>query len=64
VLLHHIVSPVAMAVVFFSAFTVTGVLLRLFGKDLLRLRPAPESHTYWIRRDPAPSGRETMLHQF
>ena len=64
VVLHHIVSPVAMALLFFLAFTTTGALLRLFGKDLLRLRPEPENDSYWIRRQPPGPPPETMVHQF
>jgi hypothetical protein len=64
ILLHHIVSPVAMALVFFLAFTPTGAVLRLFGKDLLRLRRDPEAGSYWIPRDPPGPKPETMIQQF
>ena len=64
IVLHHIVSPVALALLFFLAFTTTGTLLRLFGKDLLRVRPQPESDTYWIPRQPPGPSPETMIHQF
>ena len=63
-LLHHIISPIAMAVVFFLAFTTTGVLLRVFGKDLLRLRAQPGSDTYWIPREPPGPPPESMIQQF
>ncbi len=64
VLLHHIVSPAAMALVFFLAFTPMGFLLRAFGKDLLRLRRSPHADSYWIPRDPPGPPPETMIHQF
>lgn len=64
VALHHIVSPVALGLLFFLAFTTTGAILRLFGKDLLRLRPEPGSDTYWIPRQPPGPPPETMIHQF
>jgi len=64
VLLHHIVSPAAMALVFFVAFTPMGLLLRAFGKDLLRLRRSPHADSFWIRRDPPGPPPETMIHQF
>jgi energy-converting hydrogenase Eha subunit A len=64
ILLHHIVSPVAMALVFFLAFTPIGLLLRVFGKDLLRLRRDPQAETYWLRRDPPGPAPETMVRQF
>ena len=37
-LLHCIVSPVALGIVFYLAVLPTGLLVRLFGKDPLRLR--------------------------
>jgi hypothetical protein len=64
VLLHHIVSPAAMALVFFLAFTPMGFLLRAFGKDVLRLRRSPNADSYWIPRDPQGPPPETMIHQF
>src|SRR5215472_640013 len=64
ILLHHIVSPIAMALVFFLAFTPTGLLLRLFGKDLLRLRSDPDADTYWLCRDPPGPPPDTMVRQF
>ncbi len=63
-LLQRIVSPVVLALVFFAAFMPTGILLRLFGKDLLRLRPDLDGETYWIPRDPPGPQPETMTHQF
>jgi hypothetical protein len=62
--LHYIVSPIAMSLVFFLAFTPTGLLLRAFGKDLLRLRRKPQSESYWIPRQPPGPAPETMAQQF
>ena len=64
VLLHHIVSPVAMAAVFFLAFTPTGWLMRAAGKDPLRLRRDPAPDSYWIPKDPKGPPPETMVRQF
>ena len=63
-LLHHIISPVAMAILFFAAFATTGAFLRLFGKDLLRLRKLSQTDSYWIPRQPPGPPPETMIHQF
>ena len=46
--LHRIVNPILMAVLFFGVFTPMAVLLRVFGKDLLGLRT--KSQSYWINR--------------
>lgn len=63
-LLHACVSPAVLALVFFSTLTPIGLLLRLFGKDPLRLRFDPAAPTYWIeRRPPGPAGH-SMPRQF
>ena len=46
--LHRVVNPILMTVLFFGVFTPMAILLRLFGKDPLRLRTKSES--YWINR--------------
>lgn len=63
-LLHSIVSPVALAVVFFGVVLPTGVLLRAFGKDPLRLKRDPAAGTYWIERDPPGPTAESLRNQF
>jgi Saxitoxin biosynthesis operon protein SxtJ len=64
-LLHRIVSPLVMGMLFFVAVTPTGWLMRLRGRDLLSLKRRPELKSYWIRREaesqPAP---ERMKNQF
>ena len=64
-LLHRIVSPLVMGMLFFTAVTPTGWLMRLRGRDVLSLKRRPELKSYWIRREaesqPAP---ETMKNQF
>src|SRR5690348_14866331 len=42
-MLHHIVSPVALALVFYMAIMPTGLMMRLLGKDFLRLKREPQS---------------------
>jgi len=64
IVLHRIVSPIAMALLFFLAFALTGILLRALGKDLLRLKKSPGKDSYWIVRDAQGPARESMLHQF
>ncbi len=54
--LHHVVNPVVMAVMFYGAFLPMALLLRAFGKDILRLKREPAAASYWIVRDqPAPA---------
>jgi hypothetical protein len=63
-LLHRIVSPLIMGVVFFLVVTPTGWLMRLRGKDLLSLENRPDLSTYWIKREPAGPASESMRNQF
>jgi hypothetical protein len=63
-LLGRIVNPVVTAVLFFLVFTPSGLISRLLGRDLLRLKPARETETYWITRHPPGPQSETMSKQF
>nr|WP_171209634.1 MULTISPECIES: SxtJ family membrane protein [unclassified Ruegeria] len=60
-LLGAIVAPIVMALVFLTTFVTIGVLLRLFGKDLLGQKLDPETDSYWINRTDLPN---SMKNQF
>ena len=63
-LLHHVVSPVVLGFLFYLVVTPTGMIMRGFGKDPLRLRPKPKAESYWIDRRPPGPPPESMPHQF
>ena len=63
-LLHRIVSPVALALLFYGAFAPTGVMLRLLRRDPLSLRRDPDAASYWIAREPPGPERESMRRQY
>ena len=63
-LLHHIVNPLIMALMFFVVITPIGLLMRLSGKDPLRLRFDREAKSYWIPRDPPGPAPESLKNQF
>ena len=63
-LLHKIMSPLVMGVIFYFSITPIGLFLRLIGKSTLGLRPDPEMETYWIERRPPGPPPETMKNQF
>ena len=48
-LLGRVISPVVMAIIFFAIVTPTGLLMRLMGKDLLKLKSS-KNNSYWIKR--------------
>jgi hypothetical protein len=63
-LLHHVVNPVIMAVMFYGAILPMAMLLRWLGKDLLRLKREPNAQTYWIAREPPGPAPSSMSKQF
>ena len=62
-LLHRVVNPIVMGLLFYGTILPTGLVMRLRGRDLLRLRRDPAAETYWITRTPGPAP-ETMRDQF
>ena len=58
-LLGRIVSPVIMAFVFFCVVTPTGLIMKLFNKDLLKLK-RKNKKSYWIER----KSKSEMKNQF
>jgi hypothetical protein len=63
-LLHRIVSPVALAILYYCVVTPTGLLLRLLGKDVLRLHFDKAAASYWIPRTPPGPAAESLKNQF
>ena len=59
-LLGRFVSPIIMGLVFFLVVTPTGIIMRLFKKDLLKLKKN-NSNTYWINRS---DSKSDMKNQF
>lgn len=51
-LLHRVISPVVLGVIFFGVFTPIGWVMRLAGRDAMARRFDPNAPTYWVRRDP------------
>ncbi len=63
-LLHAIVNPIIMGLIFFIAVTPTALIMRARGKDLLRLKREPQTDSYWIPRRPPGPAPETLKDQF
>jgi hypothetical protein len=63
-LLHKVVNPVVMALLFYGTVLPTGLIMRWLGKDLLRLKREPGAESYWIVRKPPGPSPETMRDQF
>jgi hypothetical protein len=63
-LLHRIVSPVVLGIMFYLVVMPMGLLMRAFGKDFLRLRRNDSAESYWIKRDPPGPEPASMSNQF
>lgn len=63
-LLGKIVSPIALGVLFYLVFTPIGALMRLTGKDPLRLKRDGGAASYWVDRDPPGPPPGSMTNQF
>ena len=63
-LLHVVVNPIVMGLVFFGAVLPTGLVIRAIGKDPLSLKIDPDRDSYWIFRRPPGPAPETMKDQF
>jgi len=50
-LLGKIIGPIVMAGVYFIVLTPISIIVRLFGKDLLKIKFSDKSKSYWIKRD-------------
>ena len=59
ILLGKFVSPIVMGIIFFLVVTPTGYIMRLIGKDLLRLKK--NKNSYWIKKA---NYKTTMKNQF
>ena len=63
-LLHQVVSPVSLGLIFYLAVTPTALILRLLRRDPLRLRLDRAAQSYWIVRSTDRSDRGDMRRQF
>ena len=61
IMLGAIIAPIVMGIVFFTVVTPTGILMKIFRKDLLKNKYDKNEKTYWIKRS-KPVG--TMKQQF
>jgi Saxitoxin biosynthesis operon protein SxtJ len=63
-LLHKVVNPIVMALVFFGTVLPTALVMRVLGKDPLRLKWQTHVNSYWIERRPPGPPPESMKDQF
>ena len=64
ILLGKVVTPLVLGVLWFAVVTPVGLLMRLFGKDPLRLKREPAAKSYWIERSPPGPIAGSLKNQF
>ena len=63
-LLHKIVNPIVMGLLFYVTVTPIALIMRFMGKDQMRLKFDRSARTYWIDRTPPGPAPDTMRRQF
>jgi predicted membrane metal-binding protein len=63
-LLYKVMNPLVLGLLFFVTITPIGFVMRLFGKDFLRLRLDRGAKSYWIERTPPGPPPQSMRNQF
>ena len=61
IFLGSIFAPIAMGIVFFVVVTPIGIVMRLFGKDILKRKFNNKEKSYWVYRD---KNKSSMKNQF
>ena len=64
IFMHRIVNPLILGLIFVTTILPIGLLLRLFGKDPLRLKRQPDAISYWISRAPPGPSPDSLPRQF
>ena len=62
--LSKVVNPLVLGFLFFVTITPMALIMRMMGKDPLRLKFDPGAESYWIERRPPGPEPETMNRQF
>ena len=60
IFLGNIISPIVMGIIYFGVVTPTGLMMKLFRKDILKLKKN-NSETYWVIKD---NSNNNMKNQF
>jgi hypothetical protein len=63
-LLHMVISPVLLGILFYLCISPIGFLMRLTGKDPMRRKLERAAKSYWIVRAPPGPPPETFKNQF
>jgi hypothetical protein len=64
IFLGKIVAPIAMGVLFYAVITPLAVVMRISGKDPLKLERDATAESYWVSREPPGPPPDSMTNQF
>lgn len=62
--LHRVMTPVLLALVYYGCFVPMGLALRMLGKDPLRRKIGSTVASYWIKRQPPGPEPDSIRMQF
>ncbi len=63
-LMHKIVNPVVLGLIYVLTIVPIGLIFKLLGKDPLRLKRDPNASSYWIKRQPPGPAADSLPRQF
>jgi predicted membrane metal-binding protein len=63
-LLAAIISPIFLGILFYAVFMPIGLLVRMTGKDPLKLKLDRQAKSYWVSRDPPGPPPGSITNQF
>lgn len=63
-LLHRLLNPLILGLVYVTSVVPVGLAMRLLGKDPLNRAFDPGLDSYWVRREPPGPGPDSLPRQF
>jgi len=61
IVLGKIVTPIVLFFIYFGVVTPTGILVKLFKKDILNIKINKKNKSYWLNKD---KNKSNMNNQF
>lgn len=62
--LQFVMSPILLGLIFALSVVSTGLVVRLFRKDVLALKHDPAAASYWVKRTPSGPSPESLKNQY
>lgn len=63
-MMHKVINPILMGLVFFLTVVPTGLILKLLGKDPMRRKFDTQASSYWIARQENSLTKDSFDNQF